>query len=60
MLTRSGKDLAQQIEQLNKEVEAVYLQLFEEIGVDLFAALIKAKQALVQFHLKMMIGNQDD
>jgi len=48
VLTKSGKGMAQQIEGLNKEVESVYLELFEEIGVDLFEALIKAKQALTE------------
>ncbi len=48
LLTKSGKALALQVELLNKEVEQVYLELFEEIGVDLFEALIKAKQALME------------
>ena len=48
VLTKSGKGLAQQVEGLNKEVESVYLDLFEEIDIDLFEALIKAKQALTE------------
>lgn len=47
-LTRSGKALALKVEHLNKEVEHVYLDMFEEIGVDVFEALIKAKQALTE------------
>jgi len=58
VLTSSGQDLAQQIEQLNREVESVYLELFEEIGVDLFQALIKAKQALTGKSLAMRIAQQ--
>ena len=48
LLTKSGKALALRVERLNKEVEHVYLEMFKEIGVDLFAALIKAKQALTE------------
>jgi len=48
LLTKSGKALALKVDHLNEEVEHVYLEMFEEIGVDLFAALIKAKQALIE------------
>lgn len=58
VLTKSGEDLARQIEQLNREVESVYLELFEEIGVDLFEALIKAKQCLIEKSLGMRIAEQ--
>jgi len=48
LLTKSGKTLALKVGHLNKEVEHVYLEMFEEIGVDLFKALTKAKQALTE------------
>ncbi len=47
-LTKTGKELVLKVESLNKEVERVYLDMFEEIGVDLFAALIKARRALTE------------
>lgn len=58
VLTKPGENLARQIEQLNKEVESVYLALFEEIGVDLFEALITARQALVEKSLGMRVAEQ--
>ena len=58
VLTKSGEDLAQRIEKLNREVESVYIKLFEEIGVDLFETLIKAKQALAERSLGMRVARQ--
>lgn len=58
VLTKQGEDMARQIEQLNREVESVYLALFEEIGVDLFQALIMAKQALMEKSLGMRVAEQ--
>ena len=58
VLTKTGAELAQQIEQLNREVESVYLALFEEIGVDLLEALIKMKQVLAERSLGMRVAEQ--
>ena len=58
VLTKSGKALARQIERLTKEIESVYLELFEEIGVDLFDALIKAKQALTEKSLSTRVSER--
>jgi DNA-binding MarR family transcriptional regulator len=58
VLTKSGKALARQIERLCKEVESVYLELFKEIGVDLFDALIKAKQGLTEKSLSTRVSER--
>lgn len=54
-LTRRGKSVADEVDRLNKEVEEVYLDMFKEIGVDLYAALIKAKEALMERSLSSRI-----
>lgn len=58
VLTKSGKALARQIERLCKDIENVYLELFEEIGVDLFDALIKAKLALTERSLSARLSGR--
>lgn len=57
-LTKRGKSVALEIDRLNRQVELVYLEMFKEIGVDLYTALIKAKRALLERSLSTRIKDR--
>jgi DNA-binding MarR family transcriptional regulator len=55
-LTRRGRDVALRIGRLNSEVEQVYLAIFDEIGTDLFKALVDATRSLLEKSLSERIS----
>ncbi|MFQ5740369.1 MAG: hypothetical protein ACE5JX_15280 [Acidobacteriota bacterium] len=57
-LSKAGKAVARQVERVCQKTEVEFLALFDEIGVDLYGALIKAKSALAERSLWRRIAER--
>jgi DNA-binding MarR family transcriptional regulator len=58
VLSAKGKKVAGQIALISSEIEKVYAELFEEVGIDLFDSLIKVKAALAEKGLSDRVADQ--